>query len=304
MQFPVTVDGVDLSTVAWDVVTRTGWRSMPGVRAATIEAGTADGVLVPDRRAPLQAGQIAFSMWVQGDTFATFTRNLDTLMGLFATQRGCVPITMDCGDAGMRVTQARTLATITPEHVNPGHAKFTAVMEIPSGKWQAPARTVAHFTNVDVTSPTQVACGDPTAEITDTIVLIRDPGTAVRWWLWDANTPSTVAARLRLALDLPAPIASNRSLVFDLGAWRVYEIARPASAPAPAWFDSIPTPTVDHTAQVQRFGPMFGDCLLPLLPGATPLPPRTPGIKLDPVDGGGLPTTCPHVSVALRGAWL
>ena len=61
MEYPVTVDGVELSSVAWGVSTRTG-RMSPAVRASQVVTANGDEVLPSGRRAPLEAGQISLQM--------------------------------------------------------------------------------------------------------------------------------------------------------------------------------------------------------------------------------------------------
>jgi len=301
MEYPVTVDGVELSSVAWGVSTRTGWRMSPAVRASQVVTANGDGVLPSSRRAPLEAGQISLQMWVQGSDFADFTRKLDTLFAVFSTQRGLVPITLDVGNGIVRRAMGRTLASISPEHISPTHAKLTAVMEIPSGRWEAEDYTVAKALNVTSTTTLSPLCGDPTAEITDHVLLIRSGGTAVQYTVHDAGT-STISVQVRI----PAPFSGGRSLLFDFANWRVYEISpRPDWADlTPEWFADLPAVLTDRTAQVLRSGPMYGRSLLPVLPGESSVPPRRPALGVSAIDSSGLAVTLPSVAWAVRAAWI
>lgn len=305
MQHPVTVAGASLDQWAYQITTRNGWQSTPGVRAVSVEAAHVDGVLVPDRRAPLEPGQFAVSMFVRGSSWPEYLANLDTLRAIFGTQRGPVEVTMDTGDGTMRVCQARTVASWTPEHINPLIARFTVVMEIPSGVWTSPGYYLRAGVNVNVTTPLAVDCWDPTATVTDAQLLIRDPGGAVDFWLSDASVSPLEAQRIWVRLTLPTVVAADKSLLFNLGAWQVLLIDRPDLADVDeAWFDVTRYSLTDYTSLLQRNGPMFGTSLLPLEPGAGPLPPRQPALRLDVNDADVLPTSVPSAVLAVRPAWL
>lgn len=305
MEHPITVNGASLDEWAYKITTRNGWQSTPGVRAVSVEAAHHDGVLVPDRRAPLEPGQFAVSMFVRGETWPEYLSNLDTLRAIFSTQRGTVEVTMDAGDGVVRICRARTIASWTPEHVNPLLARFTVVMEIPSGVWTSPGYYITSAESVDVTDAIAVDCWDPTATVTDAVLLVRDPGMAVRWTLSDASVDTLEAQRIWVGLTLGSPVPSDRSLLFDLCRWRVIEIARPAAGDVDeAWFDTARIATTDYTNTIVRNGPMFGAALLPLEPGTGPLPPRRPAIRLDSIDADDIPTFAPSVTLAVRPAWL
>lgn len=305
MQYPITVNGVALDDWAHNVTTRNGWQSSPGLRAASVEAAHTDGVLVPDRAAPIEPGQITLSMFVRGRDWAEYVANLDTLKRLFSTPRGTVEVTMDTGDV-VRVCQARTVASWQPEHVNPLHARFTVVMEIPSGVWTTADYSIKRATIAAVTTPIPVMCDDPTAKIGDAKVLIHKPATGIEWTLSDGNVDPVEQQRIWVSFSYAEPLASDRSILVDLGQWKVSVIARPDIGDVDAaWFAAEHTALVDLTSSVVRSGPMFGRSLLPLEPGAGPLPPREPSVRIDGVDDDGLPLyTIEDVVVAVKPAWL
>ena len=226
MQYPITVDGVRLDSVAYSVTTRNGWQSTPGLRAASVEAAHVDGVLVPDRAAPLEPGQIALSMFVRGSDWPEYVYNLDTLKRLFSTPRGTVEVTMDTGDQ-VRVCQARTVASWQPEHINPLHARFTVIMEIPSGVWTTARYAVQRASIVGANKPVRVVCGDPTAKVTDAQVLIHKPATGVEWWLADGNVSPLEQQRIWCRFSYTAPLPAGRSILVNLGQWRVSVITQP-----------------------------------------------------------------------------
>lgn len=304
MRYPVTVNGVALDNWAYQVTSRNGWQSTPGLRAVSIEAANTDGVLVPDRAAPIEAGQVTFSMFVRGADFEEYTANLDTLKRIFATQRGTVEVTMDTGGV-VRVCQARTVASWQPEHVNPLMARFTVVMEIPAGVWTTADYAIRRETVASVTEPIAVMCDDPTGKITDAKVLIHDPGNGIDWTLSDGNVDTIERQRLWVGFSYDEPLASDRSILADLGQWQVSVIARPDIADVDAaWFAEDHGVITDLTGSIVRSGPMFGRSLLPLEPGG-PLPPRMPSLRIDGVDDDGLPLyTISNVVVAVRPAWL
>ena len=303
MEYPVTVNGAPLDTWAYDVTTRTGWHSSPGVRGVSVEAAHVDGVLVPDRRTPLEPGQIALSMWVRGRTWAEYVANLDSLKAIFSTQRGPVAVTMDVGDWQVRTCQARTVASWAPSHKSPLHAEFTVVMEIPAGVWTSADYHLRRQGSVTAATPVLVDCGDPTATVTDSLLLMWDAGaTARRWTIRDATDPD---GREWARLTLPATVSTSRSLMWDFRRWRVTEIGRPSvDAIDAAWFASPPEGYLaDHTDRVQRNGPMTGSGLLTLDPGG-PLAPRQPGVTIEATNVSGTPVSVPAVWLAVRPTWL
>ena len=295
------VDGVPLSSLAFDVSTRSGWRSFPGIRATSITASNTDGVLVPSRRAPLEPGQLTVSMWVRGVDYADFTARVDTLMATFTTPRDTITVEMETDVGDWRVARARTVASWAVDHISPLHANIKVVLELVDGAWTAPEYSSATRTDFNVTEPLTVLCGDPTTTITDALLLIRDPGRAVSITIYDAAVSTVDAERIFARLDLEAPLASDRSLFFDLGQWKVGEVARPSSVTV-EWFDFPPPLIVEH--DVFRAGPMFGRTLLPLEPGSRPQPPRTPGVRIDIVDDDGIPVATREATLAVKPRWL
>lgn len=304
----VTVAGVPLASAAYRVASRTGWRSFPGTRNTSISASNTDGVLLPGRQAPLEPGALGLSLWVRGRDYAEFTAHVDTLMALFATQRGTVEVRLatDEWNGVERVCQARTASQWAVDHISPLHAQFQVIMEIPSGTWTSPdyyvtTREPYTFAN----GPIPLECGDPSAPPTDIKVLLADPLAIDHVGLWDGYDEDQLGNGDSATLDLVSPLPSTSSILVDLGEWRAYEIQRPTLAQAtPEWFDGAYVVLNDLTVDLDRRGPMFGRAMLPLQLGSA-LPPRTPKLTVLASGAPGSPyANLPEVAVAIRPRWL
>lgn len=305
MEPTLTVNGVSLDGLGYNVTSRTGWRSFPGVRATTIATSNADGVLVPNRRAPLEPGTLNLSMYVTGENYVEFTERIDTLMAVFSTPDGTVPVelNLDPEEGLIRTCQARTLAAWAVGHEGPLQADFSVVMEIPSGTWTTTGYAIARRVNFG--DPLFVECQNPTYSITDSILLIRDPNIIVDFTVTDTHSDFEYGYRPSVSLLLASPVPSNRSLLFDFGRWSAGLIARPdVDEVDEGWFDNLPVYQTDLTSSLVRRGPMYGGSLLSLKPGETPLVPRIPGVHIDGVDGAGIPDPISDATLAVKPRWV
>lgn len=298
-QYPITVDGVRLDTIG-HVSTRTGFRSAPGKRAVSVQGAHTDGVYPSRRRMPLEPGALTVTMTVVGSDWADLVERLDVLQRLFGRQRGLLTVTMDTGDV-VRTCQARVVASWTPDHRTPTVARLTVPLEIPAGAWTTQGRYVA---TAAYASTCEVDCWDPSAPISDAQILLRDPGTAINWRVFDAADALPHSERAWLHLEVAAPLDTDESLWIDLGRWRAAIVPRPAAvwdADSALW-DS-PTIITDLTEDVIRLGPMLGEALLLLEPGG-PWPPRRPGVLVDAIDADDIPLNTPSWGLAVRPRWL
>lgn len=304
MEPTLKVNGVPLDGLGFDVITRTGWRSFPGFRATTIATSNADGVLVPNRRAPLQPGALNLAIYVTGKNYVEFTERIDTIMSIFATPNGTVPVEMnlDPEEGYIRVCEARTLAAWTVNHEGPNQADVNVVMEIPAGTWTTTDYFVTREQNVLVDDLIQVECWNPTYTITDSLLLIRDPGTA-RYITMNDEGDDTIN-RPVVSLNLQADVASNRSILVNFGQWTAGLISRPdADDVTEEWFADPPLYTLDLTSRLVHSGPMYGQSILTFQPGATPLVPRMPSLIIDAVDELYVTTALPDVFFAVKPRW-
>ena len=110
--FPITVDGVSLDTVAWNIDAKV--RTWAGARAADVVLPGVDGV-APSLNDDLDSSVMTLSMWVigtntsglvpLGNGIAQARDNLDQLVHLFGNGTPC----WMCGKPSMRAPRSGRL---------------------------------------------------------------------------------------------------------------------------------------------------------------------------------------------------
>lgn len=149
-KWPVTVDGVRLDTLAWNVSTRQGRDLMPGLSGDDIDTGMRDGnIWTPNKK--FGPGRAVLQMWVGGtdedgavpvgnDDYKKYMSNLDSLKRMFSVQHRLLDVRQQVDIAGTQVRQALCSlgAVLTPEmhSVYPYTANFTVELNIPGAFWQ------------------------------------------------------------------------------------------------------------------------------------------------------------------------
>lgn len=150
-RWPVTVDGVRLDTMAWNIETRQGRDLEAPISGENIESGMRDGnIWVPHKkRGP---GRLVLSMWVGGtdedgavpvsnDDYEKYTENLDALKKMFGVTHRLLDVRLQMDAAGTKIRQAlcEKGAIITPEMYAsyPYTAKFTVELNIPGAFLQS-----------------------------------------------------------------------------------------------------------------------------------------------------------------------
>lgn len=161
----VTVDGVVLNTMAYNISTRTGRYSGPDVRTKNVPIPGRHGSL-RIRNKKFQEGLFTMSMWVRGALpdgsipsqkiqNRLFMENVDLLMQVFTRRTGLLDVQQVMPDGSVRQCFAEVLAIIDPQSTSANPmAKFNVAMTIPSVFWQ-------DLEPVTYTSP----AGLPTSEI-------------------------------------------------------------------------------------------------------------------------------------------
>lgn len=149
-RWPVTVDGVRLDSLAWNIETRTGRDLEPAVVGENIDTGARDGnIWVPHKkRGP---GRYVLSMWVGGtdedgavpvgnDDYEKYIENLDSLKLMFGVTHRLLDVRFQYDEAGTKIRQvlAEKTAIITPEMQAsyPYTAKFTVELNVPGAFMQ------------------------------------------------------------------------------------------------------------------------------------------------------------------------
>lgn len=219
---PMTVDGVRLDTLAWNIETLNGRLSIPGVRGADpIVPGMDGAVFVPNKS--FDEGRITLQMWVRGSDanggipgggsqMAEFRKNLDSIGKLFTVRHRLMDVQQTW--PGPQIIQYFAKVEqpwdFSASAVNP-RAKFAVEMSIPKVFGQ-------DINTTDYTSATSLASGvtltlatydGHTAPISDAIIVVRGAATNPR--LTNPDTGEWV--------QYNGTIASGTDWRVDCGLW-------------------------------------------------------------------------------------
>jgi hypothetical protein len=137
---PITVDGVRLDTLAWNVEKVN--RATAARRSADLDIPGLDGV-VPSVNDPLEAGSFGLELFVRGSDVdgvglskTTLWNNVDTLVHLFGKRHSLVELVETVG-ASTRRAMAKVVDTIAPDVNDTGSvARFSVGFSIPAGCWE------------------------------------------------------------------------------------------------------------------------------------------------------------------------
>lgn len=137
---PVTVDGVRLDTLAYNIVTKQGMDLSIGARGSNFVIPGRDGELwVPNKRE--NPGRMVIQMWVRGtdvdgnhatDPYNEYRRNLDKLRLLFGKRHALLDVRQDLGDVlGWRRYWCECVAEWVPTLQGEHLGKFSVELRIP-----------------------------------------------------------------------------------------------------------------------------------------------------------------------------
>lgn len=193
-RWPVTVDGVRLDTLAWNISTRQGRDLEPGLAGDNIDTGMRDGVIwTPHKKRG--AGRFVLDMWVGGtdadgavpvgqDDYETYMNNLDKLKRMFGVTHRLLDVRFQLNASGTKIRQAlcEKTAIITPEMqaAYPYTAKFTVELTIPDAFYQDVADSnydslIGLAANTDITLPNPWPAA--TAPMRDLWIVLDGPAT-------------------------------------------------------------------------------------------------------------------------------
>jgi hypothetical protein len=189
---PMTVDGVRLDTLAWNIETLNGRLAIPGVRGEDpVIPGDDGAVFVPNKS--YDTGRMTLSMWVRGSDvnglvpvmssqIAEFRKNLDTIGKMFTVRHRLLDIrqTWPAGDI-QYLCKVEQPWDFSANAVNP-RAKFAVELSIPRVFGQDVATTdFASATGLTTgTTVTITTHAGHTAPINDAILVVRGPATNPR----------------------------------------------------------------------------------------------------------------------------
>lgn len=215
---PISVDGVRLDTLAWNIEKIE--RSTAARRSGDYDIQNLDGV-VPSLNDPLEAARFGLQIWLRGTdadgampaggSLDRLRVNLDELLHLFGKRHALLEVTEQVSATETRRALAKVTDSIAPDLNTPGSAgTFTVAMVIPSGVWEDAASQ--DWVSGAVTSGTAyevTTLRGSTERVNDAVYLVTGPATNPR--IVDPATGMYV----ELGFDLPA----GQFWRFNSGTW-------------------------------------------------------------------------------------
>ena len=220
--FPLTINGVRLDTLAFNISTYDGRRGMPSKRLASVLLPGVHGALPVLSNGSFEVGSFILKMWVAGaevdgtvphatsPSRKLYDRNLDAIFHLFSTTDRLLDLRQKMGDGSVRQAYGRVTESVIPAVGGAEwaiRAEVTVSLEIPSVFWQDAAEQ-SFVGTASASSPhnlTVTTLTGSTAPIEDGIFLVYGPA----------------ASGVRLSCpDLGSWIVLNRALAVG-EVWRV-----------------------------------------------------------------------------------
>lgn len=258
---PISVDGVRLDTLAWNVEKVV--RSTASRRSADVTLANLDGSL-PSVNDALEPVDFGLQMWLRGTDVDggvpapgsrdTFRANLDALLHLFGTRHRLLEVTEQTSATETRRAFAKVSASISPDvNVTGSAGTFSVALTIPAAMWEDAAST-------DVTLNAPVSAAEPagliggTERINDAVYLVTGP----------ASTPRITDPTTGMWVELGANLPAGQFWRFNSATWA----SRYGSG---LGLGSADTTGTDGTAITVTGGPgrAYGLPLVPVLSGGT-----------------------------------
>ena len=202
---PVSVDGVRLDTLAWNVEKIE--RATAGRRSGDYDIPNLDGTVASLNDA-LEPASYGLHMWLRGTdvdgavpaagSLDTLRANLDELLHLFGKRHALLDLREQVSATEERRAWAKVTDAIAPELNTPGSAgTFTVALTIPAGMWEDVA--TQDWTQANpVTSAEVTTLRGSTERVNDAIFLVEGPATTPR------ITDPTTGMWVELGFSLPA----------------------------------------------------------------------------------------------------
>lgn len=184
---PITVEGVRLDTLAWNIEVKTGWDLGQSARGGNSEVPGRDGeIWTPNKREA--AGRMVLSMWVMGsdaggvpatDGYELYRQNLDTLKWLFGKRHKLLTIQHVIGaTVGTRECLAEVVDAFDPEVTGLGRiGRFKVLCKIPDVYWRDTADLNIDINPATTGQKTLTALAGATANMRDGIFVFDGPWT-------------------------------------------------------------------------------------------------------------------------------
>jgi len=220
-EYPLTIDGVRLDTLAWNVETLGGRDYVPSIRDENISLpGRHGNVFVPGKR--FDQGKMILKMWViradadgevTTNSFNEFRRNMDALKVLFTRRARLLDLRREDGSGLQRQAYAEVLSAIDPDHfgANPG-ARFSVELEIPAVFWQDLQDSNLIATGLQVSPTTDIVAEEfagATAPMEDLWIVVDGP----------ANKPIVTDVESGHYIKLNETLVVGKQWVVDTTNW-------------------------------------------------------------------------------------
>lgn len=249
---PITVDGVRLDTLAWNITKIN--RAMAARRDRSITLPGRDGTVpsLDDDLEPVNLGLEMFVMGTDADGLVpvagrrdTLRNNLDELVHLFGKRHALLDLRETVANGVERRAWAKVQDSITPDiSTIGGSGEFTVSLVLPYGVWEDPV--AATWTQAaPVTAAPVVTLQGATERIQDAIFAVKGPATNPR--ITDVATGSWV--------QLNAALTAAET-------WRVNALTWATRKGTTVTVDSSDTEGADQTAVTVTGGPQRGSALV------------------------------------------
>jgi hypothetical protein len=216
---PITVEGVRLDTLAWNIEVKTGWDLGQSARGGNSEVPGMDGeIWTPNKREA--AGRIGLQMWVQGadangvvatDRYEAYRQNLDTLRFLFGKRHKLLTVQHTIGSTvGTRECLAEVVEAFDPTVTGMGQiGRFNVLLRVPGVYWRDTADLTYDLNPATTGQKTLTAFAGATANMRDGILVFDGPWT----------NPSVIDDATGHVLQLNATVASGSQWNVDCAAF-------------------------------------------------------------------------------------
>lgn len=249
---PITVDGVRLDTLAWNITKIN--RAMAARRDRSTTLPGRDGAVpsLDDDLEPVNLGLEMFVMGTDADGLVpvagrrdTLRNNLDELVHLFGKRHALLDLRETVANGVERRAWAKVQDSITPDiSTIGGSGEFTVSLVLPYGVWEDPV--AATWTQAaPVTAAPVVTLQGATERIQDAIFAVKGPATNPR--ITDVATGSWV--------QLNAALTAAET-------WRVNALTWATRKGTTVTVDSSDTEGADQTAVTVTGGPQRGSALV------------------------------------------
>ncbi len=214
---PVTVDGVRLDTLAWNIekIERSTAARRSGDYSTPLMDGTVAGL-----NDALEPAMYGLQMWLRGTDAdgavpvngqtTTLRENLDELLHLFGKRHALIDLREQVDGIGTdRRCWAKVVDAIAPDINTAGSAGvFSVALTIPAGMWEEPDAKDLTL-NAPVTGAEVTTMAGSTERINDAVYLVKGP----------ANTPRIQDPSTGMFVELGQNLAAGSFWRFSSGSW-------------------------------------------------------------------------------------